>query len=82
MRVLANMADPVRLAKAPPNHLAFTFGQLFKAGRLLRGESTSNVGLRASIILSAHGRLGSRSEPTGDTKQGASADVTGDDPRS
>ncbi|MFI5364362.1 MAG: hypothetical protein ACHQ4J_01950 [Candidatus Binatia bacterium] len=54
MTLLANMLDPARLQKAPPNHLAYTFSQLFQAGRLLRGQSTSNIGLRSTVILSAH----------------------------
>lgn len=54
MTLLANILDPARLAKAAPNSLAFTFDRLFQAGRLLRGQSTSNIGLRSSVILSAH----------------------------
>jgi hypothetical protein len=56
MALLENMSDPERLAKASVNNLAFAFRQLFDAGRLLRGESTQNLGLRASVIVQAHAR--------------------------
>src|SRR5437016_4557842 len=58
MRILANMADEGRLAKAPPNHLAFAFNALFTANRLARGQSTQNIGLRAQVVLDALGITG------------------------
>lgn len=54
MRVLSHMMDDEKLAKCPPNHLAYTHRQLFDEARLLRDQSTSNVGVRANVVLRAH----------------------------
>ena len=49
-----HLTDEARLAKAPPNHLAYSFKQLFDPARLLRDQSTSNVGLNAEVVIRAH----------------------------
>jgi len=69
LRILANMSDEARLAKAPPNHLAFAFRQLFDVGRLLRGQSTSNLGLKASVIMEADRRATERPKPVADSER-------------
>lgn len=57
MQLLANIVDPERLSKAPVNSLAFAFDKLFNAGRLLRNQSTANIGLRQAIVAEAHRAL-------------------------
>ena len=46
--------DDERLSKAPPNHLAYTYKQVFDSARLLRDQSTANVGLNANVVIRAH----------------------------
>jgi hypothetical protein len=53
MELLANIVDPERLSKADPGRLAFAFDKLFHAGRLLRNQSTSNLGLRTIVVREA-----------------------------
>ena len=53
MHLVRHMLSPAKLAAANVNNLAYSFRQLFDASRLLRGESTSNVGLHVSLISDA-----------------------------
>lgn len=73
LEVLTHMLDPVRLSKALPNHLAYAFRQLFDSGRLLRGQSTANVGLKAELIVQAE-QLARGRQPA----RAITADRTGD----
>lgn len=57
MRAVANMLKPGALEGASPRDLAVVFGIAFDKMRLLRGQSTSNVGLKAALILQAHEQL-------------------------
>jgi hypothetical protein len=47
------MAVGKKLEGASPRDLAVVFGILFDKSRLARGLSTSNVGVKASIIMAA-----------------------------
>jgi predicted DNA-binding protein YlxM (UPF0122 family) len=53
-RVITHLLEPETLKKASANNLAYVFTQLFNARRLLRGESTANVGLNAKLITQIH----------------------------
>jgi hypothetical protein len=57
LKVVQQIVDPAKLNKAGLGALAFTGRQLFDMGRLARGESTSNIGLRASLVFEAHSDL-------------------------
>lgn len=54
-RALANMLSPGKLEGASARDLAVIHGIAFDKMRLLRGQSTSNIGLHTSIILDAWG---------------------------
>ncbi|MFI5364353.1 MAG: hypothetical protein ACHQ4J_01895 [Candidatus Binatia bacterium] len=55
MQVLANMCNPGRLERAQLRDLGVVYGILKDKERLMRGQSTSNIGLRSTVILAAHG---------------------------
>jgi hypothetical protein len=54
LRVMVELLDEGRLKKATPQQLTIAYGILFDKMRLLRGLSTSNMSLHASIIEEAN----------------------------
>ncbi len=54
MKLLANALDPRRLANAGTRDLIVSAGILFDKTRLIRGESTSNLSVHTSAVLTAH----------------------------
>ena len=50
LELVLNMLSEDRLAKASVNNLALAFRQVFDAGRLLRGQATGNLSLKAALV--------------------------------
>ena len=69
-QLLANMLEPAKLAKADVGRLAFSFDKLFHAERLLRNQSTSNIGLRQAVVMEAHQQLPGPNRTANRTAQG------------
>jgi len=54
MALVSHMLEPEKLAKASVNNLAFAYQQVFNASRLLRDQSTANIGPKADSVIRAH----------------------------
>ena len=54
--VTEKMLDEDKLSKASLRDLAFVFREVFTAHRLIDEKSTSNVSLRSSLVMAAHGK--------------------------
>jgi IS30 family transposase len=52
-RLLASCLDPKVIAKASLNNRAYAFSQVANHERLVKGQSTSNIGLLAKLIVQA-----------------------------
>lgn len=54
-KIVAHMAKDEVIAKASLNNASFALAKVHEARRLIRGESTANVGIRTTLVLAAHG---------------------------
>jgi hypothetical protein len=52
-RLLASCLDPDVIAKASLNNRAYAFSQVAHHERLIKGQSTSNIGILARLIVQA-----------------------------
>lgn len=54
-KIVAHMSRDDVIAKASLNNASFALSKVHEARRLIRGESTQNVGIRTTLVLAAHG---------------------------
>lgn len=57
MELMASLMQPEKMEKASLNNVAYAFQQIHNAGRLERGESTSNLSVMSRLMQDAQARL-------------------------
>ncbi len=62
MKLVRHMNRDEVLAKSSLNNAAFALSKVHEAARLIRNQSTANIGVRTSVIMGAHGAQ----QPDGD----------------
>lgn len=57
MKLVAHMNRDEVLAKSSLNNAAFALSKVHEAARLIRNQSTANIGVRTSVVMGAHGAV-------------------------